>query len=190
MIDKPWYELVQDEGGTVYFDGMLHGLRCKIARGGGSLVAYIGIPHNHEFAFKSYDNIDLDVHGGLTFAGTGVDPGLWNKGLYWLGWDYAHMGDRAMFGAELFLKHGDIRSYEIEAQYPMNHNDETRWTVPMVYKELEEAAKEVSQHGTQNSFSQLYWRIRRWWQKIDYKYLFRLRMRYLTWRLRRDTPRL
>src|SRR3990167_11279615 len=155
MIDKPWYELVQDEGGTVYFDGMLHGLRCKIARGGGSLVAYIGIPHNHEFAFKSYDNIDLDVHGGLAFAGTGVDLGLWNKGLYWLGWDYAHMGDRAMFGAELFLKHGDIRSYEIEAQYPMNHNDETRWTVPMVYKELEEVAKEVSQHGTQNLSSQL-----------------------------------
>jgi len=55
---------------------------------------YVLIPEGHEFYGKRYDDIDVDVHGGLTFAEfipEGDDFG-WRPG-YWIGFDTAHTGD-------------------------------------------------------------------------------------------------
>ena len=59
---------------------------------------YIKIPEGHLFYKKDYDDIDLDVHGGLTFAGHNLDvaPGVADDG-FWIGWDYAHWGDYVGF---------------------------------------------------------------------------------------------
>lgn len=51
--------------------------------------AYVGVPEGHPAHGADYSDVDVDVHGGLTFAGTWDDhPGLW-----WLGFDCAHLGD-------------------------------------------------------------------------------------------------
>ena len=34
----------------------------------GSLCGYLGVPPNHPWYGKSWDGIDCDVHGGLTYA--------------------------------------------------------------------------------------------------------------------------
>jgi len=81
-----------DPSGTIYKDFMVLGVRCLIMRGPGALCAYLGIPLNHTLAYKDYDDVDLDVHGGLTFAGSGED-GYRPKGYWWFGWDYAHSND-------------------------------------------------------------------------------------------------
>jgi hypothetical protein len=78
-----------------------------------ALVAYIKIPEGHPWnklvdkvsTFKigeheitvhnGYDDIPLDVHGGLTFSHR-TNGEEWPQGFdagAWIGWDYAHCGD-------------------------------------------------------------------------------------------------
>src|SRR6266852_4741278 len=53
---------------------------------GGHLCGYVNIPVNHPMFSKKYDEIDVDVHGGLTWSEM-------EKGGYWIGFDCAHSGD-------------------------------------------------------------------------------------------------
>lgn len=48
--------------------------------GGSGELAYIALPQGHPDIGKSYDDLEPDVNGGLTFAEGNV-----------FGWDYAHV---------------------------------------------------------------------------------------------------
>lgn len=52
----------------------------------GHRCGYVGVSAE-VFADKGYDDLDVDVHGGLTYARTEED------GLRWYGYDCAHLGD-------------------------------------------------------------------------------------------------
>jgi hypothetical protein len=74
------------------------GIDILVLSMGSHPCAYIGVDKDSEFVKsikdKDYDDIELSdyVHGGITYAGVGegeVRPS--NK--FWIGWDYAHMGD-------------------------------------------------------------------------------------------------
>ena len=87
------------------------GLDCLIVRGpSGALCGYVGVPENHSCFEKDYDavydELEIDVHGGLTFADRcrpQEDPSkgichsgeVANKVVWWLGFDCAHLGDIA-----------------------------------------------------------------------------------------------
>ena len=66
-------------------------LRGIIKQGDFSLLAYIGLPLEHWAA--SAENVELRCHRGVTWRGDGDDDGL-PAGWHWIGWDYAHLGDR------------------------------------------------------------------------------------------------
>lgn len=57
------------------------GVMSAMARtgGGSGCVAYIALPKGHKDIGKSYDDLDPEVNGGLTFGEGNV-----------FGWDYAH----------------------------------------------------------------------------------------------------
>lgn len=81
-------------------------LPCLIVRGPfGALCGYAGVLPGHPFHGKSYDDVDVDVHGRLTFAAgcqhpedesTGVchipEPGTPDE-VWWFGFDCAHCFD-------------------------------------------------------------------------------------------------
>lgn len=82
------------------------GLPCLIVRGpSGALCGYVGVSKGHPAHGKGYDDVEADVHGGLTFAdscGHGDDPaqGICHipgpgepDDVWWLGFDCAHYGD-------------------------------------------------------------------------------------------------
>lgn len=76
--------------------GKIYGIYYLILDLGSHPTAYIGVEKGHKNYGKKYDDIDLDVHGGLTFGGRYKtidfkDP--FYKTIYWYGWDYAHAGD-------------------------------------------------------------------------------------------------
>ena len=48
----------------------------------GHLCGYIQVDADHPWYGKDYDNVNADVHGGLTFSDKG-----------WFGFDCAHVGD-------------------------------------------------------------------------------------------------
>ena len=62
-------------------------------------TAYIEIPKGNKLYGKDYDEIDLDVHGGLTYSS---DTLMFIKSNSWfIGWDYAHAGDYMGFYEDL-----------------------------------------------------------------------------------------
>ncbi len=79
-------------------------VRCRIVRHPrlGMLNGYVAIPPSHPWYGKSYDDLDPDegdgveVHGGLTFAGT-FDEATYatadGQPLWWVGFDTGHAGD-------------------------------------------------------------------------------------------------
>lgn len=83
------------------------GLPCLIVRNGpelGALCGYVGVPKGHPAHGKEYDDVSVDVHGGLTFA-SGCSHGAEDREIchkvepgepddvWWLGFDCAHLGD-------------------------------------------------------------------------------------------------
>jgi len=63
-----------------------HGFPCAVCRGMVALCGYVQVPKGHPAYGKWYDDVDVDVHGGLTFAQRTKDG-------HWLGFDCGHFGD-------------------------------------------------------------------------------------------------
>lgn len=76
---------------------LLKGIRFIVVSLHSHFTAYLGIHESHPLAGESYDNLNIDCHGGLTFSGEGNES-IRPKGFYWYGWDYAHCGDLTFFG--------------------------------------------------------------------------------------------
>lgn len=74
----------------------LSGYKCRIVRNEntGALCGYVGIPKEHRFWGVSYEEsdgelneIEVDVHGGLTYSAEGDD------GYWYFGFDTNHYND-------------------------------------------------------------------------------------------------
>lgn len=108
-IDKSSWEVRgewDNEPDKVQWQDEATGLPCLIVRGGGgALCGYVGVAEGHPAYGKEYDDVDVAVHGGLTFADkcqpsndesrfvchvpeAGEPDHVW-----WLGFDCAHSGD-------------------------------------------------------------------------------------------------
>ena len=75
-------------------EGEYCGYHVVIVSYGTHPCAYVEIPKNHPYYGKYYGDLDIDVHGGLTF-GSHLSHVLGERGLngFYIGWDYAHAGD-------------------------------------------------------------------------------------------------
>lgn len=58
----------------------------------GHRCGYVGLPKNNKYYEMGYDEIDIDCHGGLTYASSSLyeqdDTDTW-----WIGFDCAHCDD-------------------------------------------------------------------------------------------------
>jgi hypothetical protein len=99
--DGPW----NAEPDKVQWIDAATGLDCIARRGGGGAwCGYVGVPERHKYFGSHYDDVDVDCHGGLTFADrchAGAEEtaichvpfdGRSDK-IWWLGFDCAHAGD-------------------------------------------------------------------------------------------------
>lgn len=98
--DGPWTA----EPDKVQFPDPTTGLPCLIVRNLiGALCGYVGVSSEHPTYGKNYGDVDVDVHGGLTFSSKclptedkahgicHVDPE--NDDVWWLGFDCGHAWD-------------------------------------------------------------------------------------------------
>lgn len=54
---------------------------------------YVGVPVGHVWHNVGYDDINVSVHGGLTYA-ENINPVTQEEdGLWWVGFDVCHSGD-------------------------------------------------------------------------------------------------
>lgn len=75
--------------------GTVEGLPYRLSRNGMcNWCGYVGVFHDHPAYGKGYGEIDISVHGGLTFAG---DVPEWGHGeMWWLGFDTSHASDSGL----------------------------------------------------------------------------------------------
>lgn len=88
-----------------HVDFEAHGLKCAMRRAGrGQWCGYVGVPTSHYLHGAHHDNsivCDIEVHGGLTWSdGTPANAPFPQGGLWWFGFDCAHMGDVTPYDAE------------------------------------------------------------------------------------------
>lgn len=75
----------------VLHEGMYRGYQYYVLSMGTHPTAYVEIPEDHKFYGKSYDDIDIKVHGGLTYSSDHLQD--IKEDTWIIGWDYAHTGD-------------------------------------------------------------------------------------------------
>lgn len=79
-----------------------NGMACMLVRNrSGNWCGYVGLEPSHKYFEKSYDEIDVEVHGGLTYSnkcGGAIchvaKPGK-EENIWWVGFDTAHCDDRS-----------------------------------------------------------------------------------------------
>ena len=102
--EGPWV----DEPDKVVWVDPATNLDCMIHRNQvGAWCGYVGVPNTHPDYGKEYDNVDVEVHGSLTYSNKcqtqateehGIchvpEPGR-EHDIWWLGFDCAHAFDLA-----------------------------------------------------------------------------------------------
>lgn len=110
---RPW----EDEPDHAEWVQEPSGYKCRIKRNEitGTLCGYVGIPKEHRFWGIGYEEshvelseIEVDVHGGLTYSAEGDD------GYWYFGFDTAHIDDFAPKVVEHLL---EVRGYTNEPRF-------------------------------------------------------------------------
>ena len=99
-VNRP--ELVISEGEYLGFEWVTvrntMGFRC----------GYVKVDKGHPWYGLRYDDVDADVHGGITFAEEDVPCGKGEDDGYWVGFDCGHICDKPdpllMDEANLFMQ--------------------------------------------------------------------------------------
>lgn len=93
------------------------GLPCLIVRNRmGGLCGYVGVPPGHPWHGKEMDDVDAEVHGGITYAAPCAEGGAIchvplpgePESVWWVGFDCVHLDDYAP---------GEGRQMEMDGTY-------------------------------------------------------------------------
>lgn len=150
VIDKsswgegPW----QDEPDKLQWQDPTTGLPCLIVRGPtGALCGYVGVSPGHPLFGTGYDHVgDVEVHGGLTFAGPCSEGADESRGIchragpdedsvWWFGFDCAHAWDLTP------MRHPELVATGYYERFPK--------AVDEVYRGLDYVKAEVTNLATQ-----------------------------------------
>jgi hypothetical protein len=129
------------------------GLSCAVvqAREAGHRCGYVRVPPGHPLHGKDYDEAEVDVHGGLTFAE--IEPCVEHEDGqgWWFGFDCAHCFD-AMYEPGIALdavsdeaSRGCLRIHrEVAPKFPLAFGEHF-WTQGEVERETERLAKQLAE---------------------------------------------
>lgn len=75
--------------------GTCFGVFYWIVNYGTHPCAYVMIPQNNKYFERGYEEIDVNVHGGLTYSNKYLpfETKKSDNKAWYIGWDYAHYGD-------------------------------------------------------------------------------------------------
>lgn len=96
LKDKfPYGQPTEKEMELIYHETTKSGCEIFIiSHGNGYPTAYIGMTDEFPAYDLPADDIDLPVHGGVTYTDFVLPmPVQADKQMYYVGWDYAHCGD-------------------------------------------------------------------------------------------------
>ncbi len=96
-------------------------------------TAYVEIPFSHSWYGKDYDEINIVVHGGLTYSNDRLFISETNELKGWfIGWDYDHYDDYAGY----------------EEMIPKEfRNGGKKWTTEEIQKDVYAVCKQIEELG-------------------------------------------
>lgn len=122
--------------------GTCFGLLYYILNLGTHPTVYVRIPKNNKFYGKEISEIDINVHGGITYSEEGLHIGNEKATEGWyIGWDYAHYGDYIGF----------------EENYPiLCRTGGKKWTTNEIFIEIREVCYQIQLVSNQINGRKLY----------------------------------
>ncbi len=122
------YQTDRKEKAEILATGFCFGLLYYIMNLGTHPTAYIRIPKNNRFYGKEEGEIDVNVHGGITYSEEGlyIENGKTIEGWF-IGWDYGHYGDYLGF----------------EEKYIKGCASGKKWTTDEIFAEVREACYQI-----------------------------------------------
>lgn len=126
LIDRSFFKPCAD-GSTPWDDepdlvvGLHNGYSYAIIRHAfGHLNGYVCVPPGHKFYEEHYRDVDVSVHGGLTYSGRTLSPEgceiaiktPQGESAWWLGFDTAHWGDLIAHEDYCVVAGGTYRNFE------------------------------------------------------------------------------
>lgn len=112
-----------------------HGLRCMIRPSPmGTLNGYVQLPHGHVAFPKPYLDIEVEVHGGLTYGADGDG---------WVGFDTLHLGD--VWDEADLPDDTDLARYRGLVAGENDPRFRTEWTLPRLRAEVESLAEQLAE---------------------------------------------
>ena len=130
------------------------GLKCAVVmnREQGNRCGYVRVPPGHPEYCSNYNDVNVNVHGGLTFGG--IEDCVEEDGRgYWFGFDCAHFGDSWInpnvpsdyqWTSEESEEH-HYYIYKTRNLAPIRERDfEHYWTHDEVVAETEQLAQQLS----------------------------------------------
>lgn len=150
VIARPWWGEGPWNHEPDRVDFRWHGLDCFVHRnsgngrdweGTGSWCGYVGVSRKHPAFGHGYDEVNVDVHGGLTFAEKCHPHGhLCHVGgvVWWLGFDCAHAFDLSPAMQAHMKKFDELIGRDVSALH------ETYRDLPYVMKETRHLAFQLA----------------------------------------------
>lgn len=78
--------------GEILADGTYRGYEVRVISYGTHPCCYVKLDKGHKYNGKDWYDVNIGVHGGITFSEEVSNDHRWSDG-WWIGWDYAHAGD-------------------------------------------------------------------------------------------------
>ena len=117
------------------YSGEYMGYKFYIMNLGTHPTAYIKIPAGHKLFDEHYSQIDIDVHGGLTYAADHLSISDKEELKGWfIGWDYAHSYDYAGYYEEYYDTE-ELKRYAKDCK---------KWTTKEIVEECKSAIEKIN----------------------------------------------
>lgn len=114
----------------VLHKGEFKGFKFAIVSYGTHPCCYVFLPKEHKYYGKSYDEIDIDCHGGLTYLNEDLIFNPLVNDDWVIGWDYAHLND--YLGID-----------EIEFMKKIVHSQDKKWTTEELFEEVKQVIEQL-----------------------------------------------
>lgn len=116
------------------------GLRAVVVvHPAGHRCGYVGLQEGHRHYSKNYDDLDVEVHGGLTYGGNKKNYPAVSEGLSWFGFDCAHLGD----ARDPSLMKGEYKECYDKGYLHMEFEGDTIKTLDYCIGECESLARQL-----------------------------------------------
>ena len=114
----------------VLHKGEFKGFKFAIVSYGTHPCCYVFLPKEHKYYGKSYDEIDIDCHGGLTYSDNELIFNPLVNDDWVIGWDYAHLNDYSGIYKNEFMREFD-------------HSKDKKWTTEELFEEVKQVIEQL-----------------------------------------------